>query len=345
MAGTIAPPTGENPLDQSFYDQLHAQPTTGGSDAAAQQWAFLDFQKQFGRNPTQSELNQLSAGYGIGDKNLLNLSAGKAAVSQYYNSLANTPATQYAQQQKQYEADAPKFYDQINGMFQSTVGRDATDDEKKHFGSLLASGQVDPYTVNQFLTALPENVQKQDATFRDTLNKTLQGQDAQYYNEQILPGIQSQFAKQGRSVDSSAFANSAALAAQQQNRQRESFLSGLTADQYQNSQGLAQSAYNNSYGNYQNLQNYSMQRSNQLQDATTSRLNDIQNYAMQKQAYDQYLSRYGKRSSGQGIGQLAGTALGAGLGAGFAGPGGGVAGAQLGATIGGSTGGGIGSFF
>ncbi len=341
MANPIAPPTGENPLDQSYYDQLHAAPTTGGSDAAAQQWAFLDFQKQFGRNPTQSELNQLSAGYSIGDKNLLNLSGGKSGVSQYYSSMANTPAIQAANQQKKYEQDAPKYYDQIDSMFNQTLGRSATDDEKKHFGAQMASGNVDAYTMNQWLQALPENVQKQDAAFRTNLSNTLQSQDAQYYNEQVLPGIQSQFAKQGRSVDSSAFANSAALAAQQQNRQRESFLSGLTADQYQNSQGLAQSAYNNSYGGYQGLQDYSMGRTMQQQDLLNTRAYDQQNYALQKQSYDQYLSRYGKRSQGQAIGSMVGGVAGAVGGAYMGGPAGAMAGYQAGSGLGG----GIGSYF
>ena len=286
----LPPPTGEEVLTQP--PQWGG---TGGGDQAAKVYAWDAFTKQFGRNPTQSELTQLSAAYIGGDPNIANVSGGNSAVAQYFQSLTNAPANQYAQQQKQYETDAPKFYDQINGLFKQTVGRDATDDEKKHFGSLLASGQVDPYTVAQFLQALPENVQKQDEAFRTNLNKTLQGQDAQYFNEQVMPGIQSNFAKQGRDVNSSAFSNSLALAGQAQNRQRESFLSGLTADQYKNSQGLAQNAYQQAYGRYTGLQDYSMQRSNQLQDATTSRINSLQDFSMQKQAYDQYLSRYGKR--------------------------------------------------
>ncbi len=331
------PTTGETPLTVApKYGGL------GGGQQAADYYAWEAFTKQFGRNPTQSELSQLSSAYMSGDPNIANTSGGNAAVGQYFQSIASNPANQYAQQQSQYEKDAPKFYDKINGMYQQTVGREATEAEKKHFGSLLASGQVDDYQIGQFLTALPENVKKQDEEFRSGLNKTLQGQDAQYFNEQLMPGIQSNFAKQGRSVDSSAFSNSLALAGQQQNRQRESFLSGLTADQYKNSQGLAQNAYQQSYGNYQGLQDYSRQRGAQLQDALTGRVNQIQDFAMQKQAYDQYLSRYGKRQSGMGggIGSLAGMGLGALLAA----PTGGMS-IPMGAMLGSSAGGAGGSLF
>jgi hypothetical protein len=313
----------------------------GGGDQAAKVYAWDAFVKQFGRNPTQSELTMLSSAYISGDPNIANVSGGNSAVAQYFQSQANTPANQYAAEQKRYAADAPKFYDQINGMFQQSLGRDATDAEKSHFGSLLASGQVDPYTVNQFVTTLPEAVKKQDESFRSNLSGTLQGQDAQYYREQIAPALAQQAVKAGRSVDSSGIQNSLALAAQQQNRQRESFLSNLSAQQYGGQQSLAQGAYQQAYGSYQGLQDYSRQRSDYLRDATNSRIQSLQDYAMQKQAYDQYLQRYGKRSGAAGYGALAGGLVGAGVGAYFGGP----AGMQAGYQAGSGLGGGIGSFW
>lgn len=328
--------TGDSPLDA-----LPQYGGAGGSQQAAEFYAARDFYEMFGKNPTRSELAMLAPAYISGDPNIANVAAGKSAVAQYFQSQQNTPANQYAKEQEGYEANAPQFFDEINKMYQGTLGRDATDAEKKHFGALRASGQVDEYTIGQFLQALPENVRKQDEEFRGKLSGELQKQDSQYYNEQIMPGIQSAFAKQGRSVDSSGFRNSLALAAQGQNRARESFLSGLTADQYRGSQGLAQDAYRQSYGNYLGLQDYSRQRSAQLQDATTGRVNELQNYAMQRQAYDDYLRRYGKRSSAGGYGALAGGIAGGALGAMSGTPFGVQAGFQMGSALGG----GIGSMY
>lgn len=306
----------------------------GGGDTAAQWAAWKDFSSMFGRNPTQQELAQLAGGYSSGDPNKLNFTQGKSVVAQYYNSVSNTPQAQQNQQNATYLKDAPKYYDQINQQFQSTVGREATQEEKDHFGSLMASGSVDAYTVGQFLQQLPEAVTKQDATFRNSLRSDMTTQDARYFGEQILPGIQSNFAKQGRSVDSSGFANAAAQAGQQQNTAREGFLTNLTANQYSGNKANAYNDYLNSVGRLQAGQDYSRARTNQLADQVTGRVSDIENFAMQKQAYDQYLQRYGKRGN-VGAGAIQGGASGAGAGAGF-GP--------WGAAIGGIAGAGLGAF-
>lgn len=322
-------PTGETPLTE-----LPQYGGAGGSNQAAQFYAGQDFRQMFGRNPTASELTQLAPAYMSDDPNIANQVQGRSLLAQYFQSLSNTPERQAAQKQKEYEAKAPQYYDEINQQYQQALGRDATDSEKKHFGALRASGNVDSYTVGEFLAALPEAVKKQDESFQQNLTGKLQSQDQQYYQENILPAIQQSFAKDGRSFDSSAYAAMLAKAAQQQNTNRDSFLSNLSASQYAGSQGLAQSAYGNAYNNYNNLQNYSMLRSNQLQDAFTGRSNDLQDYEMQKQAYDQYLQRYGKRNS-VGMGALQGGMSGAGTGAMVGGPWGALIGGVGGAALGG----------
>lgn len=268
---------------------------TGGGPEAQRWYANRDFQEIFGRAPTEAELSMLTAAYDSGDRNIAGTSAGRSAVAQYYQSQENTPERQYARQQAQYQQNAPQFYDQVNQLFQSSIGRDATDAERNHFGSLLASGQVDAYTVGQFINSLPEATQRQDQQFRQGLSGELQAQDARYYNEQILPGIESSFANRGRDYRSSAFSNATALAAQQQNRQRESFLSNLSAQQYGNRANAAREDYLNAYGQMTGLQDYSRQRSAQLQDRTQGRVNELQDYAIQRRAYDDYLNRYGRR--------------------------------------------------
>jgi hypothetical protein len=287
-----------NEYGENLLDTLPQYGGAGGSQQAANYYAAHDFYKQFGRNPTQSELTSLAAAYMSGDPNIANTAGGQSAIAQYYQAIQNTPEKQNARDLSAYTEKSSQYNDQINGMFQQSLGRDASYDELRHFGSMLASGQVDAYTVGQYLQALPESVKKQDADFRNSMNSELQASDARYFNEQVMPSIQSQFANQGRDFRSSGFANSLAQAATQQNRQRESFLSGLTADQYNSNKSTARSDYETSLSRQYGLQDYSRQRSAQMQDASTNRVNELQNYALQKQAYDQYLSRYGNRSGG-----------------------------------------------
>ena len=296
----------------------------------AEHYARQAFKELLGRDPSPAELAQVVPIFMGTDPNIHDVAGGRAVVAQIAQAEQNAPEKVYARQQAQYQADAPKFYDQVNAQFQQNLGRDATDAEKSHFGVLLASGQVDPYTINQFISTLPDAVKKQDEAFRKDLSGSLQSQDAQYYREQIAPALAAQAAKAGRSPESSGVQNALALAAQQQNRQRESFLSNISASQYGGQQALAQGAYQQAYGNYQGLQDYSRQRSNYLQDAATARIQGLQDFNMQKQAYDEYLRRYGKRQSpvGGGVqgafsggltGGLVGGPWGAGIGAGLGG--------------------------
>lgn len=290
-----------------------------------QGYAYNAFKKFFGREPSDVELAQATGAYSSGDPHRPNVQGGDAFVAQMY-------------QQMNPNADnlkkAGEKYGDVDALFNQYVGRTATQEEKDHFGAMLASGQVDNYQIGEALKNLPETVRAQDAEFRKSLGADLQAGDERYFKENIMPSIQSQFAKQGRTVDSTGFQNALAREATGQNRQREQFLADLTARQYEGNKGRA-------YEDYVGARDYSRNRSDTLADRNTARLYDIQNYAMQQQAYGEYLKRYGKRSSGQGVGQLAGGLIGGGLGAYFGGP----AGAQAGYGMGSSAGGGIGSFF
>lgn len=310
---------------QKNYQQGNPYWNQAGIEADSKSALYNDFYKLFGRAPTDVETAKFFPAYRGADSHITDTAQGNSVLANYYDQQNPNGSA---------EKNAAGQYDTVNGLFQKTLQRDATDAEKQHFGTLLASKQYDPYTIGQFLQTLPENVQKQDKAFREGLSGDLQKQDAQYYNEQVMPGIAQNFAKQGRSFDSTAYAQALAQAAQGQNRQREGFLSNLSASQYQNSSANARSDYMNNYA-------YTRDRSNQLADQNTQRLYDIQNFNMQKGAYDQYLQRYGKRSNNQGIGQLAGGALGAGLGGYF----GGLKGAEFGYGAGSGIGGGTGSFF
>lgn len=338
MATIIKPTTGEEELTgdpNSFQWGEGDWQGQGGSQKGREYYAWKEFSKIFGRNPTASELSMLQSAY-AGDPNVPNLSTGNATVAQYFQSLANSPDRLRLREQENLKGKLPEHYGTIDQLFQSKLGRAASQEEKDHFASVLASGEADPYTVGEFLTQLPEATRKEDEQFRTTLRGETSAADARYFNEQILPGIQQNFAKSGRTFEGSGFANAAAQAAQQQNVNREGFLTNLSASQYGGNKANAYNDYLNSVGRLQAGQDYSRGRRDQLSDAYTGRVHDIQNYNMQKQAYDDYLKRYGKRSN-----PLMGAAQGAFSGALSGATVGGTVGGPMGAVVGG-IGGGIG---
>lgn len=285
------------------------------------------FLEQFKREPTTQELAMFqplveSLGHG----------GAKAEIAKYAYQQENTPEKVAERKRLEVEGKSPQFYGSVDNLFQSTLGRAASDAEKKHFGTLLADGSVDEYSLGQWLQQLPEHVTKQDADFRKSMSDELQGQDQQYYSEKIMPAIEQKFARAGRSVDSTGYASMLALAAQDQNRQRESFLSNLTASQYAGNKANARDDYRTYLDRYFGTQDYNRDRNASLQDSYTGRLNELQNFDIQRKAYEQYLKKYGKRSSG--IGSLVGGVIGTGVGAYFDGPAGASAGYGLGSSAG-----------
>ncbi len=329
MANVIDPPSGE-PLIQSLPQYGGA----GGSEQAAEYYAGRDFYAQFGRNPTQSELSMLAPSYLSGDPNIANTTGGKSAVASYYNQLANSPGNIYKKQQSDLQAKAPQFYDSVNGLFQSNLGRDATDAEKTHFGMLLASGQ-DPYEIQQALQQTTEYQTNATQKFSDQLKGQLQQSNQDYFQKYILPSIQSNNAMAGRTQDSSGYQAQLANAAQQQNYNLNDYLAQVQAGGYQ-------SAMSNNSANYQQLlgQQYGLQNaniSNQLANnaANTQYNQNLNMYQLQQQAYNNYLRNYGKTQNnalGGGLqGALSGATTGFMLGGPWGALAGGVAGGGLGA--------------
>lgn len=253
-----------------------------------------------GRDPTANEYAMYAP--------LGNQAPQLIAQNQY--ALDNSPDKLAAKQQAQYLADAPQHADAVNQLFQANLGRTATQDELGHFGSLLASGTTDPYQLQQFLQQQPEYVTKQNADMRSGLSSTMAANDTRQFSEQILPSIQEAYAKQGRSFDSSAFANAATQAAQMQNTNREGFLNNLTASQYGGVQQNAYQDYANQVANQQALTNSGIQAQYGGIQNSIGRANNISDFSTQQNAYNQYLAKYGKRQGNNGMGSLIGGGLG-----------------------------------
>lgn len=303
----------------------------------AEEYAKKAFQELLGRDPTAAELAQAVPVFMGSDPNIHNVAGGRALVGEMALAEQNNPEKLAEKRRGELQGKAKEFGGQVGSLFQSTLGRAPSAAEQEHFGMLMAEGSLDQYTLGQFLQQLPENVRKQDEEFRKQASTELQAGDQRYLQENVLPSIQSDFARRGRSVDSSGYASAIAQAATQQNRQREAFLSNLSAQQYAGRQGAAREDYQTAQNRYFQGQDYNQARGDFLSDRATNRAYELQNYDIQRKAYEDYLRKYGKRGGTGNIisGGMQGGASGAMAGAKF-GP--------WGALIGGAAGFGMGAY-
>ncbi len=284
---------------------------------------YQQFAESFGRAPTKDE-------YAVYSPQVVSLghSGLRAEIAKLKLAEANSPDAIAKKDREKKLAEAPKYYESVNGLFQSTLGRTATEEERKHFGSLLSAGTTDEYELGNFLKQQPEYTQKQDEQFQQGLSGKLQASDKQYFQEQILPSIQQTYAKQGRSFDSSAFQNAATQSAQAQNTNRENYLAQLSAQQYGGRQSQAYQDYAGYVQNQQNMSNMQNQAQYSTAQGALGRSTEVLDYQRQADAYNQYLAKYGKRSGTQGA--MGGATAGATIGSSF-GPWGTAIGAGVGA--------------
>jgi hypothetical protein len=313
FGGTVyAPPDGSAPLTT-----LPQYGGAGGSYQAAQYYAASDFAKMFGRNPTQTELSSLAQQYMSGDPNIANQTGGQAALSQYYQNIANSPENlqkrQLAEGQAAYTKGQAGFDATTNAAFQQATGRAGTADELSHFGGLLATGQIDAYGLSQLIGQTAEAQQKQTQGYQDTLSKNLQSTQGDYFKNYINPSILSQTAAAGRDPNSSGVQQAEVQAGKQQNYDLQNYLANFGASQYgqsaQNQQGVYSQYLNQQYNNQNANTSYALGQNAYNQQQLTN----TQNYNMNQNAYNNYLKNYGKSNAGSSAltGALGGAKLGA----------------------------------
>lgn len=264
------PTTGETPLSS-----LPEYGGKGGGTQAQEYYAGQEFQKLFGRNPTQSELAQFSGAY-AGDPNIANLAQGNQAIAQYFQTFSNSPANVYARQQQQWQKDAPSHYDSVGQIIQSSLGRQATQDELSHYGTLIASGQADPYQIQQFIQSTPEYQNAQDTQFRQGVDTQLQKSDTDFFNTQ-KGNIAQQYAQMGRAT-SPALDVALTQLASQLNSQRGAYMAQLSASQYGGNKQNAVAGYQNTQNDVANRINQNTQGIYGNNQAMSQRLQNITDY-------------------------------------------------------------------
>lgn len=299
---------------------------SGGGTQAGRYYAWKKYNQLFGHNPTEAELTQLTAGYMSGDQNIANVAGGDALVAAYYNSKINSPENQYKREQDELLKKAPEKYGDVDAIYKDLYERGATQDELQHFGKMLASGEVDPYELRQFVMSQSEYQGKQDEKFRAGVADELGEYDRKVFDREKEDVI-SRFARAGR-LNSSSLDYALTDLMGKIGEERSKYLAQLSASQYQGNKIAARADYETALDRYFGRDDYGTQRANQLDDMITGRIFGIDDYNRQMNDYERYMaSKRPSRLQNAASGAMAGAAAGApagGVGAGIGAVGGGL---------------------
>ena len=279
--------------------------------------AYNSFKSLIGRDPTAAELSQVIPAFQSGPQN------GNAWLAQFAEIEKQKPAN--------LQKRAGEFKDQVNQVFQSQLGRDATADEITHFGSLFASGNLDAYQMQDFLKGTPEYQNNQDKQFRTDLSGELQKSDQNFF-DRAKQSVISQFMQNGTGNSSALDSALVDLMGQIQSK-RSDYLANLSAQQYGSNKNLAISNYGNTMDQYLKDKNYNRGLSQNTMDQYMNRTNELVDYNRQMQDYMNYANSYNPRNNGLaglGAGALSGAGAFAGTGNPFAIGAGGLAGGLFG---------------
>ena len=348
--GTYIPELPNNSTAQTAYNTFMQYAGKGNEVRAEQEIkrAGNDFRSKFkeivGRDASDQEFNRFF------EDVLSNVDVGLVSrpndlrpilnsyVADTYGGLAE------GERKKALETKASGSYDTVANIFKGTLGRDPSEQEKKHFARLMAENDADEYELGEALKMLPEYQEKADLSAREKLRGELSTADTDFFQKSVLPSIQSRFAQQGRSVEGSSFAAAAANAAKDISGERERYLAGLGREDYALRRQQAIHSYLGNLSQQQADQAYTRARGDQLSDMYRQRAYDLNDYDRQARVYEEYLRNNGRRKSTGGLFGGAGGLVGMGLGALLAAPTGGMS-IPMGASLGGMLGGTGGSLF
>jgi hypothetical protein len=245
----------------------------GTSADAAGQNVYNYFQQTVGRDPTSSELAQfipiMQGSY----------THGNSAISSYLDMQAQRPGA--------LADKAPTFAPQVNDVFQTVLGRQPDKEELSHFGSLLASGNVDAYGLRDFLKGSSEFQTAEDTKFRGGLASELQGYDNQFFDK-AKENVLSRFANNGTmggSARSSALDFALTDLMGQIAEKRGSYLADLSSRQYGGNKDLAISNYRGTMDRYLDDVNAERNRGYQNIDRAYGRSQEIDDYNRQQRSY------------------------------------------------------------
>jgi len=254
------------------YSTVTSDQLQTGQDQLNQN-AYNSFKSIVGRDPTSAEFSTA-----------LPIFQGQNGIQLGNAWLANLAERERQDPSKQV-GKANQYAQGINQSFQSMLGRNATQDEINHFGSIMATGNLDQYGVNQFLQGTPEYQAQENKKFQSGISERLNQTNLDFFGR-AKQGLMSQFAQNGQTFGNSTALDSAlADLMGQMQTQSNQYLTGLSAQQYGGNQDLAIGNYQNALQNYLNQQGYNRGRSQNQMDYLTGRSNELTDYQTQMRDY------------------------------------------------------------
>lgn len=296
---------------------------------AQESQVYSQAKKTLGRDITENDVATFLP-YFQGPNGDIQGNAALANLAQQEKLDPNNPNSPLNPTNPAYQSKVNSYSGQVNDLFKNTLGRDATQEEVAHFGSLMASGATDAYTIQGALKQLPEYTNQQDTQFRQGLNKELENYDVSEFGRQ-KQNVLSQFAQNGLMPGSTPaldYALTDLMGKISQNRS--AYLASLSASQYGQNKDLAIGNYQNLLNNSYNQQQQNQQSANNLNNYYLQRAGQGMDYQTQMNDYLNFLKNQPKRSSNTLSNVLAGAGTGALIGGSKYGPYGAGAGALFG---------------
>ena len=275
--------------------------TSPGQTDVLHRNALKSFQDLIGRAPTAQEFTAIIP-YFQGENGL---NTGRAYLAQYADQLKNTPEA-LAQRAGQFSED-------VGGLFQSNLGRDARENELDYYGRLLATGDITPYEVEQLIRRLPEYQTAQDTQFRQGLAGELEGYDTSFFNKAKQNVIGQ--ANQGGIGQSSALDFALTQLMGDIAERRGQYLANLSSQQYGGNKQNAIQDYRATQNRFLRDQDYNRDVNRADQEYFRNRSDQNLDYQIQRRDYLDYLNS--QRGRNTGYGQALGSLAGAGAGAFF----------------------------
>lgn len=274
--------TVANSQNESFKQLVNQMRSAGNQQDATQQYAYDTFKSTFGRGPTSTEFSQLLPIFGGAEGR----QRGAAAIGSMYE--------QYKQSPEYFKSQAGQYQDELDPMFDSLLGRDASASENDYFGQLYASGRS-PYEIEQLLKQLPEYQQNEDKKFRGGLASELEGYDLSFFDK-AKEGVISRAAK-----SNGGFGSSSALDFALTNlmgdiaEKRGGYLAGISAQQYGGNKDAARDDYKTGMNRYFEDQDFQRNRAAADQDYYRDRSDSDRDYQRQ---FNDYMAMQNRNQGG-----------------------------------------------
>lgn len=203
----------------------------------------------------------------------------------------------YLAQLKEYEARSPEglkrksaqYSGDVSGAFQDVLGRAPTAQEIEHYGSYLASGDLDAYALRNAIKQTDEYRTTADRTFREGLNTELQGYDTDAFNkgkEDILSRYTQAGIQNSPALDFALTNLMGDIA-----KERGKYLAGLSAEHYGGNKELARSDYESTMNKYLEDERYKRDLNRSTMDDYLGRGRELSDYYRQRDDYYDMLSR------------------------------------------------------